>query len=130
MTKPSRAAFKLALVQMRCDSQPAANTDKAVARARQPADGGAQIVRLPELSSPPAIGGHPREKAESGPPQHEAWELIQRSHAVANGVYVAAVNRVGHGGPTDGGLEFWGASFVSDAFGTVLQRGSHQAEEL
>ena len=55
---------------------------------------------------------------------------MQRSHAVANGVYVAAVNRVGHEGPPDGGLEFWGASFVSDPFGGIIRRASHDQEEL
>jgi N-carbamoylputrescine amidase len=82
------------------------------------------------LFYPTAIGWHPREKAEFGVSQHQAWELIQRSHAVANGVYVAAVNRVGKEGPADGGLEFWGASFVSDPFGNVLKRASHDQEEL
>src|SRR5262249_45834247 len=72
------------------------------------------------LLYPTAIGWHPREKAAFGKTQHQAWELIQRAHALANGVYVAAVNRVGHEGPAGGGLEFWGASFVSDPFGTVL----------
>ena len=56
--------------------------------------------------------------------------MIQRSHAVANGVYVASVNRVGHEGPADGGLEFWGASFVCDPFGGVLQRAAHDKEQL
>jgi len=92
--------------------------------ARLTAMRGAQV-----LFYPTAIGWHPREKAEFGTAQHQAWELIQRSHAVANGVYVAAVNRVGHEGPPDGGLEFWGASFVSDPFGSLLHRASHQAEE-
>lgn len=82
------------------------------------------------LLYPTAIGWHPREKAEFGPEQHEAWELIQRSHAVANGVYVAAVNRVGHEGDPGGGLEFWGGSFVSDPFGKVLRRASHESEEV
>ena len=82
------------------------------------------------LLYPTAIGWHPREKAEFGAAQHQAWELIQRSHAVANGVYVAAVNRVGHEGPADGGLEFWGASFVSDPFGGLIRKASHQDEEL
>lgn len=82
------------------------------------------------LFYPTAIGWHPREKAEFGMAQHQAWELMQRAHAVANGVFVAAVNRVGHEGPADGGLEFWGGSFVSDPFGTVLSRGSHDREEL
>ena len=55
--------------------------------------------------------------------------MIQRSHGLANGVYVAAVNRVGHEGDKDGGLEFWGASFVSDPFGGLLKRADHDAEE-
>ncbi len=61
------------------------------------------------LFYPTAIGWHPAEKAEFGPAQSSAWETIQRSHAIANGVYVAAVNRIGHEGPAGGGLEFWGA---------------------
>jgi N-carbamoylputrescine amidase len=82
------------------------------------------------LLYPTAIGWHPREKAEFGTAQHQAWELMQRSHAVANGVYVAAVNRVGHEGPPDGGLEFWGASFLSDPFGGIIHRAGHEKEEL
>jgi N-carbamoylputrescine amidase len=82
------------------------------------------------LFYPTAIGWHPREKAQHGEAQQEAWELIQRSHALANGVYVAAVNRVGHEGPADGGLEFWGASFVSDPFGGVIRRAAHDREEV
>ena len=82
------------------------------------------------LLYPTAIGWHPREKKEYGRAQHEAWELIQRSHAVANGVYVAAANRVGHEGPEDSGLEFWGASFVSDPFGQIIKRASHDREEI
>ncbi len=82
------------------------------------------------LFYPTAIGWHPHERAKHGTAQHQAWELIQRSHAVANGIYVAAVNRVGHEGPADGGLDFWGASFVSDPFGGVLARASHDREEL
>jgi N-carbamoylputrescine amidase len=81
------------------------------------------------LFYPTAIGWHPREKREYGPGQHEAWEVVQRAHAVANGVYVAAVNRTGHEGPSDGGLEFWGASFICDPFGKVLRRAAHDAEE-
>jgi N-carbamoylputrescine amidase len=81
------------------------------------------------LFYPTAIGWHPREMAQFGQGQHQAWELIQRAHAVANGVYVAAVNRVGHEGPEDAGLKFWGASFVADPFGAVLQRGAHDREE-
>ncbi|MCI0682072.1 MAG: carbon-nitrogen hydrolase [Gemmataceae bacterium] len=82
------------------------------------------------LVYPTAIGWHPREKAEFGVAQHQAWETAQRAHAIANGVYVAAINRVGHEGPPDGGLEFWGASFVCDPFGVVLKRGAHDREEI
>ncbi|HWY85072.1 MAG TPA: carbon-nitrogen hydrolase [Gemmataceae bacterium] len=93
--------------------------------ARLTALQGAQL-----LVYPTAIGWHPREKAEFGTAQHQAWETIQRSHAIANGIYVAAVNRVGHEGPEGGGLDFWGASFLSDPFGTLLARGSHDREEV
>jgi N-carbamoylputrescine amidase len=83
------------------------------------------------LFYPTAIGWHPAEKAEHGAAQHQAWELIQRSHGLANGVFVAAANRVGHERPAGGdGLEFWGASFVSDPFGQVLHRASHDQEEV
>jgi N-carbamoylputrescine amidase len=82
------------------------------------------------LVYPTAIGWHPKEKAEYGEAQHQAWETAQRAHAIANGVFVAAVNRVGHEGPAGGGLEFWGASFVCDPFGVVLKRGGHDREEL
>jgi N-carbamoylputrescine amidase len=83
------------------------------------------------LFYPTAIGWHPREKDEFGKQQHDAWETIQRSHGIANGCYVAAVNRVGfEPSPTGEGLEFWGASFVSDPFGIVLARGSHTEEQL
>lgn len=82
------------------------------------------------LVYPTAIGWHPREKAEFGKAQHDAWETIQRSHAIANGLYVAAINRVGFEPSSEGGLEFWGASFVSDPFGVLLKRGSHIEEEL
>ena len=68
---------------------------------------------------------HLAEIAEERQAQHQAWELIQRSHAVANGVYVAAANRVG----TEGGLQFWGASFVSDPFGRLAACASHTEEE-
>jgi N-carbamoylputrescine amidase len=82
------------------------------------------------LFYPTAIGWHPSEKAEHGIAQHQAWEVMQRAHAISNGVYVAAVNRVGHEGDNRSGLEFWGASFVSDPFGRVLVRGSHDKEEV
>ncbi len=79
---------------------------------------------------PTAIGWHPAEKAEYGVAQHDAWRTAQRGHAIANGIYVAAVNRVGFEGPPDKGLEFWGASFVSDPFGRVLAEASHDKEEI
>jgi N-carbamoylputrescine amidase len=93
--------------------------------ARLTALQGAQV-----LIYPTAIGWHPREKEECGSAQCQAWELIQRSHALANGVYVAAINRVGHEGLPESGLEFWGGSFVSDPFGSVLKKASHQNEEI
>jgi N-carbamoylputrescine amidase len=82
------------------------------------------------LFYPTAIGWHPRERAAFGAAQFEAWQLIQRSHALANGVYVAAVNRVGHEGPTEAGLEFWGGSFVSDPFGGIIKQASQDKEEV
>jgi N-carbamoylputrescine amidase len=82
------------------------------------------------LLYPTAIGWHPREKEEFGASQLDAWELIQRSHSVANGVFVAAVNRVGHEGPADSGLEFWGSSFVSDPFGVILGQAAEDGPEL
>ncbi len=82
------------------------------------------------LFYPTAIGWHPAEKAEFGPAQHSAWETIQRSHAIASGVYVAAVNRIGHEGEGDSGLEFWGGTFLADPFGRVIARAGHDAEEV
>jgi N-carbamoylputrescine amidase len=93
--------------------------------ARLTALKGADIIFYPT-----AIGWHPREKTEFGAAQYQAWQLIQRSHALANGVYVAAANRVGHEGAPDGGLEFWGGSFVSDPFGGVLRQASHDKEDV
>jgi N-carbamoylputrescine amidase len=74
------------------------------------------------LFYPTAIGWHPHEKEQYGAHQRDAWRTIQRSHAIANGVYVAVVNRVGHEIPPEGGpgLEFWGTSFVADPFGVVI----------
>ena len=92
--------------------------------ARLTALQGAEIIFYPT-----AIGWHPSEKAEYGEAQRDAWETIQRGHAVANGVFVAAVNRVGHEGPKEGGIEFWGNTFVSDPAGVVLHRAG-QAEEV
>ena len=89
------------------------------------------------LFYPTAIGWHPDEKAEFGKAQHDAWRTIQRSHAIANGVFVAVVNRVGHefgdirGNRAQGkGLEFWGGSFICDAFGRVVAEASQNKEEI
>src|SRR3984957_19179642 len=89
------------------------------------------------LFYPTAIGWHPAEKAEFGVAQHDAWRTIQRAHAIANGVYVAVVNRVGfetgniRGKSAPGsGLEFWGGSFLCDPFGKVIVEGSHDREEI
>ena len=89
------------------------------------------------LFYPTAIGWHPAEKEEFGAAQYEAWQTIQRAHAIANGVYVAGVNRVGveHGDvlgnrATGPGLEFWGGSFLADPFGRVIAKASHEAEEI
>ena len=88
--------------------------------ARLTALAGAQI-----LFYPTAIGWKPTEPVETKY-YHEAWETIQRSHSVANGVYVAAVNRVGR----EGDLQFWGQSFVSDPFGHMIYRASPHKEEI
>ena|SRR5579862_1481216 len=81
------------------------------------------------LFYPTAIGWHPSEKEQYGKAQLDAWQTIQRGHAIANGIYVAAVNRVGFEGPPDKGLEFWGSSFVSDPFGQVIAQASTSKEE-
>ncbi len=110
------------------------------------------------LFYPTAIGWHPAEKAEFGERQYDAWQTIQRAHAIANGVFVCAVNRVGHElgdvlldgqlnrvpptadevvgmtgdftvGPNPG-LQFWGGSFIADPFGRVLAQASHDKEEI
>src|SRR4051794_26940545 len=88
--------------------------------ARLAALGGAQIIFYPT-----AIGWQHADKPKAREAQREAWEIVQRGHAVANGVYVAAVNRVG----IEDGLQFWGASFLSDPFGRLLVRASQEAEE-
>jgi N-carbamoylputrescine amidase len=82
------------------------------------------------LFYPTAIGWHPSEKPGHGTTQHHAWETIQRSHAIANGCYVAAVNRVGHERPIGGdGLEFWGQSFVAGTSGELLARAGADEEQ-
>ena len=94
--------------------------------ARLTAMQGAEI-----LFYPTAIGWHPQEKAEYGVNQHGAWETIQRSHAVANGCYVAAINRIGVETPVGGpGIEFWGQSFVAGTSGQILAKASIDREEI
>jgi N-carbamoylputrescine amidase len=84
------------------------------------------------LFYPTAIGWHPHEKAKHGAHQRDAWRTVQRGHAIANGCYVAAVNRVGEepGPPGQAGLEFWGTSFLCDPFGVVLAEASTSEEEI
>jgi len=110
---------------------------------------GARVTALKgaeTLFFPTAIGWHPSEKVEFGERQYDAWQTIQRAHAIANGVFVCAVNRVGHEhgdvlhngvmmeGPGDhsaaSGLEFWGGSFIADPFGRVIAKASHDKEEI
>lgn len=79
---------------------------------------------------PTSIGWHPKEKVEFGAAQVDGWRTIQRSHAIANGVYVAVANRVGLEGPADSGLEFWGNSFIAAPFGEVLAEASSNKEEI
>ena len=85
------------------------------------------------LFYPTAIGWHPGEKAAHGAGQLDAWRTIQRSHAIANGLYVAAVNRVGHELPASGagdGIEFWGSSFLADPFGAVIAEAPRDREAV
>ena len=84
------------------------------------------------LFYPTAIGWHPHEKAQYGAAQRSAWQTIQRSHAIANGVFVAVVNRIGLEKPVAGepGLEFWGSSFLCDPFGVVVAEASIDKEEI
>jgi N-carbamoylputrescine amidase len=89
---------------------------------------GAQVIFYPT-----SIGWHPAEKDEFGAAQLDAWKTIQRAHAIANGVFVAATNRIGfEGNPKAGdpGIEFWGNSFVADPFGQVIAEGSTNTEEI
>src|SRR5580704_10934218 len=110
---------------------------------------GARVTALKgaeTLFFPTAIGWHPSEKAEYGERQYDAWQTIQRAHAIANGVFVCAVNRVGHEhgdvehngkmmrGPGDhtpeDGIQFWGGSFIADPFGRIIAKASHDREEI
>jgi N-carbamoylputrescine amidase len=94
--------------------------------ARITALSGAEI-----LIYPTAIGWHPEEKAELGERQHAAWETVQRGHAIANGCFVIAVNRVGfEPAPESGGIEFWGQSFIAAPDGRVIARAASDAEQL
>jgi len=82
------------------------------------------------LFYPTAIGWHPAEKAQHGERQHAAWEMIQCSHAIANGCYVAVPNRVGHEKLSGEGIEFWGQSFVAGTSGEILAKASANQEEV
>jgi N-carbamoylputrescine amidase len=82
------------------------------------------------LFYPTAIGWHPKEKEAYGGAQHASWEIIQRSHGIANGCYIVSVNRTGHEGDPDGGIEFWGQSFVSDPGGTILAKAAVDQPEI
>ncbi len=97
--------------------------------ARLTALRGAEVILYPT-----AIGWHPAEREKEGPSQREAWITAQRAHAISSGVFIAAVNRVGHEGPPGGsragGLDFWGGSFVADPFGVLLAQGSVDREEV
>jgi N-carbamoylputrescine amidase len=93
--------------------------------ARLTALSGAQV-----LFYPTAIGWLVPEKAEYGAAQQASWETIQRSHAIANGVFVAAVNRVGVEPGPNQGIEFWGGSFVCAPNGEVLARAGASEETL
>ena len=96
---------------------------------------GARITALQGaevLFYPTAIGWHPHEKEQYGEKQYDAWRTVQRGHAVANGIFVAACNRVGFEKPveTSAGIEFWGASFIAGPQGEILAQASHDQEEI
>ena len=93
--------------------------------ARLTALQGAQI-----LFYPTAIGWHPGEKKKYGERQHNAWETIQRSHAIANGCYVAVANRIGHEKLAGRGIEFWGQSFVAGTSGEILAKAGAVQEKI
>ncbi len=92
----------------------------------------ASLLGASVLFYPTAIGWHPHEKKQYGAAQRDAWKTIQRSHAIANGVYVAAVNRIGLERPTSqsAGIEFWGSSFIADPQGVVIAEASPDKEEV
>ena len=96
---------------------------------------GARITALngaAVLFYPTAIGWHPSEKEKYGDAQRDSWITIQRSHAIANGVYVASINRTGFEKPieTQEGIEFWGSSFICDPQGVILSQASDDKEEI
>ena len=95
---------------------------------------GARLTALQGASIllyPTAIGWHPRERSSQGAAQLDAWRTIQRSHAIANGCYVAAVNRVGHERAAGGeGIEFWGSSFLADPFGAIVAEAPSDREAI
>ncbi|HEX7034965.1 MAG TPA: carbon-nitrogen hydrolase [Pseudomonadales bacterium] len=95
--------------------------------ARLTAMMGAQV-----LVYPTAIGWHPEEQKVVGPAQHDAWETIQRSHAIANGCYVVAANRTGfEPDPSgNGGIQFWGQSFVVAPDGSIVARAGQDEETV
>jgi N-carbamoylputrescine amidase len=95
--------------------------------ARLTALAGAQIIFYPT-----AIGWLPKDKKEFGAAQHDAWETVQRSHAIANGCYIASVNRTGFEKSPDGkgGIEFWGQSFVADTYGQIVKKACAKKEEI
>ena len=93
--------------------------------ARLTALQGAEIIFYPS-----AIGWLPAERSSEGAAQHDAWRTVQRGHAIANGVYVAAVNRAGHEGDAPGGLDFWGRSFVCDPCGRVVAEAAGAESEV
>jgi N-carbamoylputrescine amidase len=96
---------------------------------------GARLTALQGASVlffPTAIGWHPHEKEQVGAAQRDAWQTVQRGHAVANGCYVAAANRIGHEVPPDGGagIQFWGSSFIADPQGQILAEASIDREQI
>lgn len=84
------------------------------------------------LFYPTAIGWHPQEKEQYGVNQYNAWMNVMKGHAVANGIYVAAANRIGLEKylPDTAGIEFWGASFIAGPQGEILAQASHDKEEI
>lgn len=84
------------------------------------------------LFYPTAIGWHPQEKGQYGENQHAAWMSVMKGHAVANGIYVAAANRIGLEQYIEGtaGIQFWGSSFIAGPQGEILAQASHDKEEI